>query len=114
MAGIVSKQKLDEVYSIVTGMHDTGEMTDSLYMKSMLTLAADWAVLGEFAECMMCFCKIDRDYVLGDLVAHMESDQTFATLVHGLARRLVNAGMASSDPIDTDALMLSVAKPAQA
>lgn len=111
----VNKERLEEMYSIFTTLHALGQMSDAVYMKCMLTLAADWAAQGEFAESMMLVSKVDRGYILGDLAYHMEGDQTFAVAVHGLAEDLVGAGLATAEAVAVDSFdMLSLTKPAQA
>jgi hypothetical protein len=112
---VSDKERLDEVYSIVTNLRDLGHMTEPAYMKAMLVLAADWAVMGDFAEALMLVSKINHTYIHGELVDQLENDSIFARSVYRLAELLVESGYASTEPVDGElALMLSVAKPAQA
>lgn len=111
---VFDRKRLDHAYTVVCQMYEDDKMSETSYMKAIISLAHDWAVLGDFQESLTLVGMVSEDYIQDVMPEQMIFDTTFGETAHKLAKLFVKSGAGTSDPPDKDFLQLSIAKSGQA
>jgi len=85
---------LEEVHVVLTRMRKDGEVTDHKYYRSMVSLAAQWAEIGELGESVALIQNVPPSYFGRTLCAQLKEDSIFCEAALYLTDKLVAEGYA--------------------
>lgn len=108
---MITRATIDEQYAICRAMYREGRMPKEMYLKCVIALAYEFAVMDQMEDTRILLSECDEPYLREVLPIQMAEDQTFYTVALYLARKLSERGVPS---ISDDDLLLAFSRTAKA
>jgi hypothetical protein len=109
---VITRVQIDEQYGILKRMYQDGRLPKPSYMKCLVALAYEHAVLDEMEDVRVLLSQCDESYLTEHLPAQMREDSTFHQVALYVARKLSSSGGVSM--VSDEDLMLAFAKTGRA
>lgn len=98
MKGIDVKVPNHKIIAEIEAMHKDGTISEKLYHKLLLQMAADYMQDLDISECQVVLNRIPLEYYETTLFDHMKEDFPFASSVLEMCYRLVQSGIFEEIP----------------
>lgn len=107
-----TRARLEEMQAALINLRARRSIDDSVYFKGILSLASEYAEADDLHVASHMINECGPEYFGGAMVKQMQDDSAYRVVVHGLAKKLVDAGVVVLD--DEPEYVLTTSKPAQA
>ncbi len=101
---------LDQTHVALRQMWAGKQITEDVYHKNLVALAARWIMLGRIEDANAMVCELSPDYVAHTMPYQMQTDDSFRTIANGVSASL-SALPLDMDQDDVELALLLLEKP---
>jgi len=101
---------LDQTHVALRRMWHNEQITEDIYHKNLVSLAARWILLGRIEDANAMVCELSPDYVAHSMPYQMQVDPDFRTVANSVSASL-SAFPLDADEEDVELALLMLEKP---